>query len=95
MPLLDALALLFTIPMCDGEAMDRGGVGSGGGCCIEETLGGFDPIIGPFDVRLGEGLGTGTIDEETMESVGVGGIFPDLTLLFMPPNMDPAKGDGA
>lgn len=52
-------------------------VGSAVGGCggTEDTLGGFD-IIGPLDVKLGEGLGTGIIAPPVLasESVGVGGI---------------------
>lgn len=73
----------------DGDDIDGGGVCSGAGCINDETLGGFgvDTGIGPFDDRLGDGLGTGIIDElptppKLSVGVGVGGIPLRLLLLL-------------
>lgn len=56
--------LLFEL---DGEASDDGGgVGSAAGCSSDDTLGGcgvFADIIGPFELRLGDGDGTGISEE--------------------------------
>lgn len=68
----------------DGDESVGGGVGSGTGCKSDDTLGGFGVLtgIGPFEERLGDGLGTGIIDEHPplSDCVGVGGI-PLLLLL--------------
>lgn len=61
---------------CEGEANDSGVVGScvkGCAAGTDDTLGGFE-IIGPLEVKLGDGLGTGIIPVPVRESVGVGGI---------------------
>lgn len=55
--------------------MGGGGVGSGGGWNIDETFGVFGvlTLTGPFELRLGEGLGTGIVPMSL--DVGVGGII--------------------
>ena len=61
--------------MCDGDTIGGGGVGSGGGWNIEFTFGvfGVPTFTGPFELRLGEGLGTGIVFISL--DVGVGGIM--------------------
>lgn len=91
---VDGVRIAIELPFeCEGDARETGGggVGSGAGCNSDETLGGFGVLtgsIGPFDERLGDGLGTGIIDVLEVSAgapdipVGVGGI-PDRELLLM------------
>lgn len=61
--------------LCEGETIGGGGVGSGGGWNIDDTLGvfGVPTFTGPFELRLGDGLGTGMVPMSL--DVGVGGII--------------------
>lgn len=66
--------------VCVGDANDGGGVGSGiGGISDDIGVLGFGVLagIGPFDSRLGDGLGTGIIDAGLLLllSIGVDGII--------------------
>lgn len=62
---VDGVFELFVLFVCAGDASEGGGVGSGAGPISEDTLGGFGVLtgIGPFERRLGDGLGTVIIDD--------------------------------
>lgn len=69
--------------LCDGEAIGGGGVGSGGGWNNDETFGVFGvlTLTGPFEFKLGDGLGTGIVPMSL--DVGVGGnMLLFILLLF-------------